>query len=99
MLEQGEATPATEQMRGDCKLECCNKPLKEILKGTKGGDKQDNGTHFFQWKHRTIARRGTAGCRPTSQHACEGVVGMLGHPPDESLPTKHQRKEIDVAKH
>ena len=98
MLEQGDSMPATEQMRGDCELECCSKPLEEIPKVTKSADKQDEGTHVFHWKHRTIARRVAAGYRPTSQHACEGFVGILDYPPDESLPTKHPRKEIDVVK-
>ena len=51
----------------------------------------------FEWKNLTNARRGTAGCRLTSQRAREGVVGVLDHPPDKFLPTKHERKEVDAA--
>ena len=97
VLEQGESRPVTERMRKDCKLECCNEPLEKLLKGAKSGEKQDDGTHVFQWKHFTTARQGAAECRPTSQRACEGVVGILDYSPDEFLQTKHLKTEINAA--
>ena len=97
VLKQSELRLATEQMRGNCKLECCNQPPKKLVKNAKSGDEQVEGTHVFQWKHLTTARRGTTGCRPTSQRACEGVVGILDYSPDEFLQTKHLKTEINAA--
>ena len=63
----------------------------------KSGDEQVEGTHVFQWQRLTIVRRGATGCSLTSPRACEGVVGILDYPPEESIPTKHLRKEVDAA--
>ena len=76
-------------------MDCCTEPAEKVLKGVKSVDEPIEGV--FEWKNLTNARRGTAGCRLTSQRAREGVVGVLDHPPDDSLPAKHQMKEVDAA--
>ena len=43
VLKPGELRPATEQMRRNCKLDCCTEPSEKMLNGVKSGDEQAEG--------------------------------------------------------